>query len=179
MLTPSAMPLFFCWTHRVTTTMRPYIQEADLDLIFYIFHQWSCLICYPSSNHCFCIQYMKIGGWIMQRHGLRKGGGWGGTFLYWGSCFNLHRNLVFLLLYLYHRVWAIGHGASQLSADLMGSDSVTEQSMEQADVLGRKLNSLRGNCGWQGRDFKNDVAAVRQLADCYPQALYSVEIDPN
>ena len=54
-----------------------------------------------------------------------------------------------------------------------------EKFMERADALERKLNSLRGSGGRQGRDFKDAVAAVRRLADCYPQALYSAGIDPN
>ncbi|KAL7550565.1 hypothetical protein ACHAWF_013777 [Thalassiosira exigua] len=54
-----------------------------------------------------------------------------------------------------------------------------ERFMERADALERKLNSLRGSGGRQGRDFKDAVAAVRRLADCYPQALYSAGIDPN
>ena len=54
-----------------------------------------------------------------------------------------------------------------------------EKFMERADALERKLNLLRGSGGRQGRDFKDAVAAVRRLADCYPQALYSAGIDPN
>mmetsp|Transcript_13544 Transcript_13544/g.28606 ORF Transcript_13544/g.28606 Transcript_13544/m.28606 type:complete len:598 (-) Transcript_13544:173-1966(-) len=54
-----------------------------------------------------------------------------------------------------------------------------EKFMERADALERKLVSLRGSGGRQGRDFKDAVAAVRRLADCYPQALYSAGIDPN
>lgn len=54
-----------------------------------------------------------------------------------------------------------------------------EKFMERADALERKLVSLRGTGGRQGRDFKDAVAAVRRLADCYPQALYSAGIDPN
>lgn len=54
-----------------------------------------------------------------------------------------------------------------------------EKYMERADALERKLVSLRGSGGRQGRDFKDAVAAVRRLADCYPQALYSAGIDPN
>ena len=54
-----------------------------------------------------------------------------------------------------------------------------EKFMERADALERKLNSIRGSGGRQGRDFKDAVAAVRRLADCYPQALYSAGIDPN
>ena len=44
---------------------------------------------------------------------------------------------------------------------------------------GTPLNSLRGGGGQQGWDFKDAVAAVRKLADCYPQALYSVGTNPN
>jgi hypothetical protein len=54
-----------------------------------------------------------------------------------------------------------------------------EQFMERADALERQLNSLRGTGGRHGRDLKDAVAAVRRLADCYPQALYSAGIDPN
>ena len=54
-----------------------------------------------------------------------------------------------------------------------------EKFMERADALERKLVGLRGTGGRQGRDFKDAVAAVRRLADCYPQALYSAGIDPN
>lgn len=54
-----------------------------------------------------------------------------------------------------------------------------ERFMERADALERKLSTLRGSGGRQGRDFKDAVAAVRRLADCYPQALYSAGIDPN
>ncbi|KAL3767212.1 hypothetical protein ACHAWU_003303 [Discostella pseudostelligera] len=54
-----------------------------------------------------------------------------------------------------------------------------EQYMERADALERQLNSLRGSGGRHGRDLKDAVAAVRRLADCYPQALYSAGIDPN
>eukprot|EP00804_Cyclotella_cryptica_P006350 CCRYP_010176-RB/>CCRYP_010176-RB protein AED:0.07 eAED:0.07 QI:469/1/0.75/1/0.66/0.5/4/427/605 len=54
-----------------------------------------------------------------------------------------------------------------------------ERFMERADALERKLVGLRGSGGRQGRDFKDAVAAVRRLADCYPQALYSAGIDPN
>ena len=54
-----------------------------------------------------------------------------------------------------------------------------EKFMERADALERKLGSLRGSGGRQGRDFKDAVAAVRRMADCYPQALYSAGIDPN
>lgn len=54
-----------------------------------------------------------------------------------------------------------------------------EKFMERADALERKLLTVRGSGGRQGRDFKDAVAAVRRLADCYPQALYSAGIDPN
>jgi len=54
-----------------------------------------------------------------------------------------------------------------------------EKFMERADALERRLSTLRGAGGRQGRDFKDAVAAVRRLADCYPQALYSAGIDPN
>eukprot|EP00985_Skeletonema_marinoi_P010783 scaffold5057_cov134-Skeletonema_marinoi.AAC.14 len=54
-----------------------------------------------------------------------------------------------------------------------------EKFMERADALERKLLTVRGTGGRQGRDFKDAVAAVRRLADCYPQALYSAGIDPN
>lgn len=54
-----------------------------------------------------------------------------------------------------------------------------EQFMERADALERQLNSVRGTGGRHGRDLKDAVAAVRRLADCYPQALYSAGIDPN
>lgn len=54
-----------------------------------------------------------------------------------------------------------------------------EKFMERADALEKKLVGLRGTGGRQGRDFKDAVAAVRRLADCYPQALYSAGIDPN
>ena len=54
-----------------------------------------------------------------------------------------------------------------------------EKFMERADALERKLASLRGSGGRQGRDFRDAVAAVRRLADCYPQALFSAGIDPN
>lgn len=54
-----------------------------------------------------------------------------------------------------------------------------EKLMERADAVERKLDTLRGSGGRQGRDFKDAVAAVRRLADCYPQALYSAGIDPN
>ena len=54
-----------------------------------------------------------------------------------------------------------------------------EKFMERSDALERKLLTVRGSGGRQGRDFKDGVAAVRRLADCYPQALYSAGIDPN
>ena len=61
----------------------------------------------------------------------------------------------------------------------LSSRQKAEKFMERADALERKLVSLRGSGGRQGRDFKDAVAAVRRLADCYPQALYSAGIDPN
>ena len=54
-----------------------------------------------------------------------------------------------------------------------------ERYMERADELERKALNLRGSGGRKGRDLKDAVAAVRRLADCYPQALYSAGIDPN
>lgn len=54
-----------------------------------------------------------------------------------------------------------------------------ERYMERADDLERKALNLRGSGGRKGRDLKDAVAAVRRLADCYPQALYSAGIDPN
>ena len=54
-----------------------------------------------------------------------------------------------------------------------------ERYMERADELERRAAGLRGSGGRKGRDLKDAVAAVRRLADCYPQALYSAGIDPN
>ena len=51
--------------------------------------------------------------------------------------------------------------------------------MERANILKCKLNSFCRSGGWQGRYFKDAVAAVWRLMDCYPQALYSVGIDLN
>ena len=51
--------------------------------------------------------------------------------------------------------------------------------MERENVLERKLNSLQGSGGRQGRDFKDSVSVFRRLDDCYPHALYSSRIDPN
>jgi|UPI000581B668 ankyrin repeat protein len=54
-----------------------------------------------------------------------------------------------------------------------------ERYEERAAALERKLSSLHTTGGRRDTDLKLALAAVRRLADRFPQALYSTGIDPN